>query len=123
MMIVTSLLLVLSLQTSTVDLSSEEETRAQDLMREVRCMVCSGETILDSNSPMALDMRRFVREQVAAGTQDEGVREALVERFGHQVLMRPPVDGTTAILWIAPLLLLGFGGLMLFTSMRNKSKP
>ncbi|XBQ16267.1 MAG: cytochrome c-type biogenesis protein [Oceanicaulis sp.] len=115
--------LVLALQAVTgapETLPPEEEARAQDLMREVRCMVCAGESILDSNAPMALDMRRFVRERVATGEDDEQVRQALVERFGHEVLMRPPLDGRTAILWITPLLLLVFGGALLVGAMKKK---
>jgi len=101
-------------------LSDGEEARAQSLMREIRCMVCAGESILDSNAPMAVDMRRYVREQVASGADDASVRQALVERFGYQVLMRPPLDGRTAILWITPGLLLAFGAVMLFTAMRRR---
>jgi len=107
-------------QGPTTDLPPQEEARAQELMREIRCMVCSGESILDSNAPMALDMRRFVREQVAVGQDDVSVRQALVDRFGHEVLLRPPFDGRTAILWLTPVLLLAFGGSLLFTSMKRK---
>lgn len=102
-------------------LPPEAEARAQDLMREVRCMVCAGESILDSNAPMALDMRRFVRERVATGEADAEVRQALVDRFGHEVLMRPPLDARTAPLWIAPLLMLAFGAALLWSAMRRKS--
>ena len=115
------LALALAIQAAPLtDLPAEEEARAQELMREIRCMVCSGESILDSNAPMALDMRRFVREQVGAGADDGAVRQALVDRFGHEVLLRPPLDGRTAILWLTPLLLLAFGGALLFGSMKRK---
>ena len=99
------LALVLAMQsTPTIGgLPEEEEARAQALMREVRCMVCSGESILDSNAAQAQDMRRFVREQVAQGADDDAVREALVQRFGYAVLMRPPMDSNTLLLWAAPL--------------------
>lgn len=118
MKIIAILTLSFALQAAP-ELTVQDEARAQDLMREIRCMVCSGESILDSNAPMALDMRRFVREEVAAGANDDAVRQALVDRFGHEVLMRPPLDGQTAFLWIAPLVLLAFGALMLFTAMRK----
>lgn len=100
-------------------LETQEEARAQALMRETRCMVCAGESIMDSNAPMALDMRRFVRERVAVGQADAEVRQALVDRFGHEVLLDPGFSGRTAILWFMPLLLLGFGGALLVASMRN----
>ena len=103
-------------------LPQEDEARAQDLMREIRCMVCAGESIMDSNAGMAVDMRRYVREQVAQGRSDGEVRQALVERFGHEVLMRPSFDARSAPLWIAPLAFLAFGGALLVATMRKK-KP
>lgn len=117
------LALALAMQSApTTGLAAEEEARAQALMREVRCMVCSGESILDSNAAQAQDMRRFVREQVALGADDDAVREALVQRFGYAVLMRPPVDSNTILLWATPLVLLGLGGALLVTSMRKRPK-
>jgi cytochrome c-type biogenesis protein CcmH len=117
------LILAAALQLQTADVQSlpaEEEARAQALMRETRCMVCAGESILDSNAPMALDMRRFVRDRVASGETDAQVQQALVDRFGHEVLLDPGFSGRTAVLWLTPLLLLLFGGALLAASMRNK---
>ncbi|MEO1037943.1 MAG: cytochrome c-type biogenesis protein [Pseudomonadota bacterium] len=105
-----------------VMLPGEQEAEAQALMREIRCMVCSGESILDSGAPMARDMRVFVREQIAEGADAEGVRQALVERFGHEVLLRPPMEGRTAPLWIAPVAFVLLGGVLLFTAMRRTSR-
>lgn len=101
-------------------LPPEQEAQAQALMRETRCMVCAGESIMDSNAPMALDMRRFVRERVAAGQSDAEVQQALVDRFGHEVLLDPGFSARTLVLWLTPLVLLGFGGALLFASMRRK---
>ena len=98
-----------------------EEARAQTLMNEVRCMVCAGESILDSNAPMARDMRVYVRERIADGASNEQVRDALVERFGHEVLLRPRLDARTAPLWIAPAIFLVLGAALLFTTMRKKA--
>ena len=126
-MTLAALILAAALQVQSVDpqtLPVEEEARAQALMRETRCMVCAGESILDSNAPMAIDMRRFVRERVAEGQSDAEVQQALVDRFGHEVLLDPGFSGRTAVLWLTPLLLLAFGGALLFASMRNKrSRP
>lgn len=113
------LILALALQAGP-SLPSEEEARAQDLMREVRCMVCAGQSIGDSDAPMAQDMRRFVRERVAAGQTDRQIRDALTERFGHEVLLRPRLDTRTAPLWIAPVLFLVLGGGLLYTTMRKR---
>ena len=105
-------------------LLSAGEARAQALMREVRCMVCAGESILDSNAAQAQDMRRYVREQVAQGADDDAVREALVQRFGYAVLMRPPVDSNTILLWVTPVVLVLLGGGLLGNAMRKRpTKP
>jgi cytochrome c-type biogenesis protein CcmH len=117
-----ALVMALALQAAP-DLAPADEARAQGLMREVRCMVCAGESVLDSSAPMAGDMRRFIREEIAAGREDEAVRTALVARFGHEVLMRPPVEVRTMPLWLAPIVFLLIGGALLFTSMRRKSPP
>jgi cytochrome c-type biogenesis protein CcmH len=103
-------------------LPASDEARAQDLMREIRCMVCAGESIMDSNAGMAVDMRRYVREQVAQGRSDGEVRQALIERFGHEVLMRPSFDARSAPLWIAPVLFLALGGALLIVTMRKRPR-
>lgn len=112
-------ILALVLQVAPV-LDQDEEARAQDLMREIRCMVCAGESILDSNATMASDMRIFVRERIAEGETDREIRNSLVERFGYEVLLRPPVDAQTVPLWAAPILLLVLGGGLLYAAMRKK---
>lgn len=118
-MIVKALILAMAMQAAPGGLPPEEEARAQALMREVRCMVCAGESVMDSSAPMAQDMRRFIREQVGQGQTDSDLRQAMVERFGHEVLMRPTFDARTAPLWIAPLILLVLGGALFFTAMRK----
>lgn len=120
-MMLASLVLAVALQAAP-DLAPADEARAQDLMREVRCMVCAGESVLDSGAPMAGDMRRFIREEIAAGQDDAAVRTALVSRFGHEVLMRPPVETRTLPLWLAPILFLGLGGALLVSAMRRKAR-
>lgn len=119
---IAALIAAIALQAAGPTLPPADEARAQGLMREVRCMVCAGESVLDSSAPMAGDMRRFIREEIATGADDRAVRDALVVRFGHEVLMRPPVETRTLPLWIAPLLFLALGGALLFTSMRRKDR-
>ena len=118
---IAALLVALALQAAP-ELAPAEEARAQGIMREVRCMVCAGESVLDSSAPMAGDMRRFIREEIAAGRDDEAVRTALVSRFGHEVLMRPPLETRTLPLWLAPVIFLLLGGSLLYGSMRRKTR-
>lgn len=86
-----------------------QEAAAKALMEEVRCLVCQGQSIADSDAEMAADMRSMIRKRVAAGEQPAQIRTWLIERYGNWVTYSPPLYGTTAVLWIAPLVLLGVG--------------
>jgi cytochrome c-type biogenesis protein CcmH len=86
------------------------EARAKALQRELRCVVCQGQSIDESNAPLAADMRRLIREQIQDGKSDEQVKDFLVTRYGIFVLMNPPVSSDTYFLWFGPLALLLFGG-------------
>lgn len=88
------------------------EARARALMQELRCLVCQGQSIADSDAPMAGDMRSQVRERIAAGQSPESIRTWLVERYGAWVTYDPPFGASTAILWLLPLVVL-LGGMWL----------
>lgn len=87
------------------------EAQAAALMAQIRCLVCEGQSIADSDAAMAADLRAIVRARIAAGEAPEDVRAWLVARYGREVSYRPPLAPGTALLWAAPLLLLG-GGLL-----------
>lgn len=82
------------------------EARARALSAELRCLVCQNQSIDDSNAPLARDLRILVRERIAAGDTDEEVKRFLVERYGAFVLLKPPVNTRTILLWLAPLMVL-----------------
>ncbi|WP_294334380.1 cytochrome c-type biogenesis protein [uncultured Sphingomonas sp.] len=88
---------------------AEQEAQAQALMETVRCLVCQGQSIADSDADMAGEMRALVRQRIAAGEKPAQVRTWLIERYGDYVTYDPPLRWVTAPLWIAPLLLLGLG--------------
>ena len=90
-----------------------QEAAAKSLMEELRCLVCQGQSIADSDAEMAGDMRALVRQRIAAGEEPEEVRTWLIDRYGDWVSYRPPVEPLTWPLWLAPLLLLGAGALLL----------
>jgi cytochrome c-type biogenesis protein CcmH len=95
------------------------EARAQALGRELRCMVCQNQSIEDSDAELARDLRRIVREQITAGRSDDQVMRFVHERYGDFVLLRPPVNATTALLWATPALAIG-GGMLLILAMRRR---
>jgi cytochrome c-type biogenesis protein CcmH len=86
-----------------------QEAIARDLMHELRCLVCQGQSIADSDADMAGDMRSHVRRRIAAGETPEQIRAWLRERYGNWVTYDPPLDSLTWPLWAAPLLLLAAG--------------
>ena len=89
------------------------EAAAQALMEELRCLVCQGQSIADSDAELAGDMRAMVRQRIAAGEAPEAVRTWLIGRYGNWVSYRPPVEPLTWPLWAAPFLLLGTGVFLL----------
>ena len=84
------------------------EARMRALASELRCVVCQNQTVADSHAALAADMRQQIREQLAAGQNEDQVRAFMTARFGDFVLYRPPFNDRTALLWLAPgVLMLG----------------
>jgi len=88
---------------------ARQEAEARALMEQLRCLVCQGQSIADSDAELAGDMRDLVRSRIAAGERPREVRRWLVERYGNWVSYRPPIEPSTWPLWLAPLLLLAVG--------------
>ena len=82
------------------------EARARTLSRQLRCLVCQNQSIDDSDAPLAHDLRVLLRERLVAGDTDTAAMAFIVERYGTFVLLKPPLQTNTLILWLAPLLLL-----------------
>lgn len=98
----------------------QAEARATQLMESIRCLVCEGQSIVDSDADMARDMRALVRGRISDGESPDAVRDWLVARYGRQVSYRPPFDATGALLWLAPVLLLGAGAIVARASFRRR---
>ena len=102
---------------------ARQEARAKALMEELRCLVCQGQSIADSDAELAGDMRDLVRRRIAAGEPPSEIRAWLVERYGHWVSYRPPVEPIAWPLWAAPLLLLAGGAWLLRGRVRRSAGP
>ena len=96
------------------------DRRVMNLSHELRCLVCQNQTLADSNAPLAQDLRNQIREQLAAGRSEQDVVDFLVARYGDFVLYRPPLKGTTVLLWIGPFLFLAFGAFILVRFVRRR---
>jgi len=87
-----------------------QEARARTLQRQLRCLVCQGQSIDESNAPLAADLRGLVRQQIADGRSDDQIKDYLKVRYGDFILMQPPLEQATWLLWLAPFLVLGAAG-------------
>jgi len=96
--------------------------RAVHLANELRCLVCQNQSISESNAELAVDLRRQIREQIAAGKSDGEIVNFMVARYGDFVLYRPPLRATTILLWLGPLLLLVAGTVVLVRHLRARRR-
>lgn len=88
-----------------------QESRARTISKDLRCVVCQNQSIDDSDAPLAKDLRLLVREQITLGKTDAEVRDYVVARYGNFVLLKPPVEGDTLLLWVGPFAVLILGGI------------
>jgi cytochrome c-type biogenesis protein CcmH len=101
-----------------------QQERYERVIRELRCLQCRSETIADSNATLAADLRRQVRDMMAAGKSDQEIFQHMVDRYGDYVLYKPPVAARTLVLWGAPiLLLLGGAAVAAFIIARKSRLP
>lgn len=98
------------------------EARAREISRAVRCPVCQGESIDDSNARISRDLRIIIRERLVAGDSDQEVLDFLVARYGEFVLFDPPKSGANLILWLAGPAVLLLGGGIAFAAFRRRGK-
>ncbi len=98
------------------------EARARQISHDLRCPVCQGETIDDSNAPISRDLRLLVRERLLAGDSDAEVVDYIVARYGEFVLFNPRASGSGLILWLAGPAMLLVGGALAFALTRRKPK-
>ena len=107
------LFMLLFASPAIAQLSAADEDRARDVGAGLRCVVCQNQSIEESEAPLALDMRRIVRERIAAGDTDAQVTAYMRDRYGDYVLLKPPVQANTYALWFLPALLIGGMGIWL----------
>ncbi len=98
----------------------ELQARYEKIISEVRCLKCQNQTIKDSNALLASDLRREIRRMLEEGKTDDEIYDFLVSRYGDFALYRPRASGRTLILWIAPMLFLVFGALVLFRIVQRR---
>ena len=115
-----SMLFAVFILFSLPGISNENEQRIRQLEEKLRCLVCQNQSLADSNAELAGDLRKQVRDQVAAGRSDEEIVGYLVQRYGDFVLYRPPLKATTVVLWAGPFALIALGVLVFFRVVRRR---
>ena len=96
------------------------ETRARDLSKGIRCLVCQNQSIDDSDSDLAKDLRKIIRKKIIQGETDNEITQYLVDKYGNFILMKPPLYQDTYILWISPLLLMIVGITIMYFTLKRK---
>ncbi len=96
------------------------EMRAQHMFAEMRCVVCEGQPLAESDARHAVDMRATIRQMMVDGDSDDTIRDFFHGRYGDSVFMRPPVRGAVTFLWLAPFIMLAMGISIVFTLRRRK---
>jgi cytochrome c-type biogenesis protein CcmH len=100
----------------------KQEARAEALMGEIRCLVCQGQSIADSDAELAGDMRDLVRRRVAAGEKPSAIRAWLIQRYGTWISYKPTDEPSAWPLWLAPLLFLVIGAWLIRRRIRLKAR-
>jgi len=111
---------VAAIDTSKAFDDPELQARYDKVISEVRCLKCQNQSIKDSNVFLAADLRREIRRLIAEGKTDAEIQDFLVTRYGEFALYRPRTSGKTLILWIAPFVLVIFGGVAMFRIVRHR---
>ena len=100
----------------------KQEAQAQALMEQLRCLVCQGQSIADSDAELAGDMRDLVRRRIAAGEKPSAIRAWLIQRYGTWISYKPTTEPAAWPLWLAPLALLLIGAWLIVRRIKLKAK-
>ena len=103
------------------EMTSIQNDRAIDLFKETRCLVCQSQTIYDSNSELATDLKLFIQEEIISGKTDNDIKAQLVTNYGEWILMTPSLSKTNYILWFSPLIFLLIGIIVMFKYIFKKN--
>ena len=113
---------VFSIEPDEILSDSKLENRARNLSKGIRCLVCQNQSIDDSDSELAKDLRKIIRIQIVEGKKDKEINDFLVEKYGNFILMKPPFYSETFLLWSSPFIIVFIGFIIIFFSLK-KTRP
>ena len=102
--------------------NQEQELRARNISKNIRCMVCQNQSIDESNAPLAKDLRVLIRNKIKEGKKDKEIYKFLTDRYGDFILLKPPFKLSTLALWILPFIFLAIGIFIVFSYNRKSEK-
>ena len=113
---------VFSIEPDEILSDSKLENRARNLSKGIRCLVCQNQSIDDSDSELAKDLRKIIRIKIVEGKKDKEINDFLVEKYGNFILMKPPFYSETFLLWSSPFIIVLIGFIIIFFSLK-KTRP
>ena len=113
---------VFSIEPDEILSDSKLENRARNLSKGIRCLVCQNQSIDDSDSELAKDLRKIIRIKIVEGKKDKEINDFLVEKYGNFILMKPPFYSETFLLWSSPFIIVFIGLIIIFFSIK-KTRP
>ena len=102
--------------------NKKQELRARDISKNIRCMVCQNQSIDESNSPLAKDLRILIRNKIKEGNKDEEIYKFLTDRYGDFILLKPPFKFSTYALWLLPFIFLMIGIFVIYSHDKKSKK-
>jgi len=102
--------------------NQKQETRARNISKNIRCMVCQNQSIDESNSPLAKDLRILIRSKIKEGDKDFEIYKFLTDRYGDFILLKPPLKSSTLALWFLPFVFFIIGILIVYSHNRKSKK-
>ena len=102
--------------------NKKQELRARDISKNIRCMVCQNQSIDESNSPLAKDLRILIRNKIKEGNEDEEIYKFLTDRYGDFILLKPPFKFSTYALWLLPFIFLMVGIFVIYSHNKKSKK-
>ena len=110
---------VFSIEPDEILSDSNLENRARNLSKGIRCLVCQNQSIDDSDSELAKDLRKIIRIKIVEGKKDKEINDFLVEKYGNFILMKPPFYSETFLLWSSPFIIVFIGFIIIFFSLKK----
>ena len=110
---------VFSIEPYEILSDSKLENRARNLSKGIRCLVCQNQSIDDSDSELAKDLRKIIRIKIVEGKKDKEINDFLVEKYGNFILMKPPFYSETFLLWSSPFIIVFIGFIIIFFSLKK----